>query len=93
MYELIELDEVRRNNIQLTVYDTFDETARHLLGNAVEDDMRIFVVISDEARIRNALCEVWFIIIYEQFCFFISPLLHTFNWFSSVFIIMFEQSI
>ena len=70
MYELVELEEVRRNNIQLTVYDTFDETARHLLGSAVEDDMRIFVVISDEARIRNALCEVWFIFqFYEEFLF------------------------
>ena len=56
MHELVELE--RNSTIELTVYDTFDETATYLLDSAVEDDMRIFIVISDEISTRNTLCEV-----------------------------------
>jgi hypothetical protein len=58
MHELVELEQLKDSDIELTVYDTFDETATYLLERAVEDEMRIFIVISDEIRTRNTLCEV-----------------------------------
>ena len=58
MHELVELEQLKDSDIELTVYDTFDETATYLLERAAEDDMRIFIVISDEIRTRNTLCEV-----------------------------------
>ena len=44
--------------IDLRYYGTFDETARSVLGKAVQDEMRIFIVISDKTGTRNTLCEV-----------------------------------
>ena len=58
LHELVELEQLKDSDIELTVYDTFDETATYLLERAAEDDMRIFIVISDEIRTRNTLCEV-----------------------------------
>ena len=52
------MEQLKDSDIELTVYDTFDETATDLLERAAEDDMRIFIVISDEIRTRNTLCEV-----------------------------------
>ena len=52
------MEQLKDSDIELTVYDTFDETATYLLERAAEDDMRIFIVISDEIRTRNTLCEV-----------------------------------
>ncbi|CAI8034517.1 Gamma-aminobutyric acid type B receptor subunit 1, partial [Geodia barretti] len=57
LHELVELEQLKDSDIELTVYDTFDETATYLLERAAEDDMRIFIVISDEIRTRNTLCE------------------------------------
>ena len=42
----------------LKYYDTFDETAVHILDEAVKEEIRIFMIFSDEARTRNVLCEV-----------------------------------
>ena len=48
----------KTSSVDLSFYDTFDKSASFLLDKAVVEDMRIFIVISDQARARNTLCEV-----------------------------------
>ena len=52
----------RADDTNLQFYGTFDETAIHVLDESVNDNMRIFILISDEIRTRNTLCEVMIII-------------------------------
>ena len=54
----MELARQRGVSAELSYYGTFEETSVHVLNEAVEDDMRIFIAISDETKIRNTLCEV-----------------------------------
>lgn len=58
LQELRELAREREGGAELSYYGTFEETSVHLLNDVVKDDMRIFIAISDEAKMRNTLCEV-----------------------------------
>lgn len=62
LYDLISTAKERAEDIDLRFYGTFDETAVHVLDESVNENTRIFILISDEIRTRNTLCEVMIII-------------------------------
>lgn len=65
LYDLINSAKERADEYfttNLRFYGTFDTTAVHVLDEYVNENIRIFILISDEIRTRNTLCEVVIII-------------------------------